>query len=70
MAKHVDQFLAVVNQHRRAALDHQVGGGDVFPQALLDVVKHVAHLFELDAGVEQALDHLQLEQVPVAVAPA
>src|SRR5690606_35059911 len=36
---------------------------------LADVGEDLTHLLEADAGVEQALDQLQLEQVPVRVAP-
>ena len=35
-----------------------------------EVGEHVAHRLELDAGVEQVLDHLELEQVAVGVLPA
>src|SRR5690606_35077404 len=50
------------------AVDDQVGGGDVLAEALAQVLEGLADGLQLDAGVEQALDDLELQQVLVAVA--
>ena len=64
----VDQLVAVA-QHHVVAADHEVGRGDVGVDVLAQVLERLAHGLELDAGVEQALDDPQLEQVAVAVQP-
>ena len=65
---HVDQ-LAAVADHHVAAADHQVRGGDVGAHVLAHVGERPADRLELDPGIEQALDHPQLEEVLVAVQP-
>ena len=68
--QHVDQFLAGA-QHDLVALDDEMGRGDVGLHVVAQEVEHDADRLELDAGVEQVLDDLQLEQVAVGVpAPA
>jgi hypothetical protein len=66
--EHVHQLVAVGHHHRRAAVDDEVGRGDVLAEVLPQVGEHVPHGLELDARVQQLLDHLQLQQVPVGVA--
>ena len=62
--------LVAVAQHDAATVDHDVGGGDVGGDVLAQVLEHLADLFELDPGVDQLLDRLQLQQVAVGVPPA
>ena len=69
VAEHVDQLVAV-GQHHGVAADHEVRRRDVGVDVLAEVLEHVAHRLELDAGVEQRLDHAQLEQVVVASSAA
>jgi hypothetical protein len=47
-----------------------VGRGDVGVGVLAEVLEDEADRFELDAGVEQALDDAELEQVAVGVQTA
>ena len=49
--------------------DHELGGGEVVAQSSAQLGEHVADDFEADAGVEQLLDDLELEQVAVRVHP-
>ena len=44
-------------------------GGQVATQVAPEALDGLAGLLELEAGIEQALDHLQLEDVAVGVAP-
>src|SRR4051812_41918195 len=66
----VDELSPVAHQDGLVALDHQVGGGDVLAEVVAEVGEDLAHRLELDAGVEQGLDDLELEQVPVGVPAA
>ena len=69
-AHDVDQLLAVAQDHVAAA-DDQVGAGDVGVDVRAEVLEGGAHGLELDAGVEQALDDPELQQIAIAVqAPA
>ena len=47
----------------------RLAAGQVVAQASAQVVEHVADRLEADAGVEQLLDDLELEQVAVGVHP-
>ena len=68
--EHVDQLVAVA-QHDLRAADDDVRRGDVAGDVLAEVGEHVADRLQADPGVEEGLDHPELEQVAVRVgAPA
>lgn len=63
----VHDLFATTNEGWLAAVHDEVGGGDVLAKLVLQVGEHFADLFQADAGVEQVLDHLELEKVAIAV---
>ena len=54
----VDHFFTATNQSWLAAVDHQVGRGDIFAELVLEVRKYLADLLKTDTCVEQVLDDL------------
>ena len=54
---------------RPAAGQDQLGAGHIAPEVAAEALDCLAGLLELEAGVEQPLDHLELEHVPIGVAP-
>ena len=69
VADDVDPLVAFAQEHA-GPVDDDVGRRDVGVHLVAEVVEHLPHRLEADAGVEQLLDDLQLEQVAVGVAPA
>src|SRR5690606_37591964 len=70
LAEHVDELTVVGRQHDGIAADHEVRGGDVGLHLLAEVGEHLPHRLELEAVVQEGLDHAELEQVLVAVPAA
>ncbi len=69
----VDDLAVGVGQHRAGPGQHQLGGGQVGAEVAPQALHRLAGLLQLEAGVEQPFDHLELEHVPVgvpALAPA
>ena len=67
LVDHVDQVLAVPHEDHAVAGDDELGGGEVLAE-VPDVLEGGPHPLELLPGVEEGLDHLQLDQVLVRVA--
>ena len=57
-----------MDEHRTVATDDQVHRRHVFTEVVAQVAERVAHGFEFDAGVEQVLDGLELEQIAIGIA--
>ncbi len=66
----INDLLAAANECWLATVHDKVGGCDVFAKFVLEVGEHFADLFEPNTGVEQVLDHLELEKVAIAVLAA
>ena len=66
----VDQFFAVLHEHRVRTRNHQVRGGDVTTEVVPHEREHGSHLLELDSRVQQALDDLELEEIAIGVLPS
>src|SRR5690606_11679687 len=64
----VDELVVLAHEHGAVAGDDQLGGGEVLAELVAQVAEGFADGLELDAVVQQRLDELELEQVPVAVA--
>ena len=63
----VDDLFAASHEGGLAAVHDEVGCCDVLAEFVLEVGKDVADLFEANPRIEQVLDHLEFEQVAVAV---
>src|SRR3954470_2312895 len=56
VAEDVDELVAVAGEDRPAAVQHEVGGGEVLAEVLAEVLDGRAGLLQRHAGVEEALD--------------
>ncbi len=65
--EHVDDLLVGAHEHRRLPADDEVHGGDVLVEGVAQIAEHLPDGLELDAGVEQVLDGLELEEIPVGI---
>jgi hypothetical protein len=70
LLQQVDDLLAAADEHGALAGDDEVHARDVLAEVVAQVAEDLADRFEPDAGVEQRLDRLELEEVAVAVQPA
>jgi hypothetical protein len=63
----IDDLAVGAGQHRAGPGQHEVGRGQVGPQVLTQALDGPAGGLQRDPGVEQLLDHLELEHVRVGV---
>ena len=68
-AQQVDDLLARAHEHGALADDDEVRRGEILADRLPQALDRAPGLAQVDAAVEELLDHLQLEQVPVGVKP-
>ena len=69
LAHDVDDVLAGPHQHRAGAVEHERRRREVLAEVVAEVLDRLARGLEREPGIQQALDHLQRDQVPVRVAP-
>ena len=67
VAHEVDDVVAAAGEHRRRALDHEARRREVLTEVVAQVVDRLARGLQRQATVEQALDHLQRDEVAVRV---